>query len=71
MSEATHSYIGIKPCGCVVAAVVDSPSMKQEASKALAEWVQGGLTIERVTHQEVRERFTVCECDEVQPALFK
>ena len=58
MSE--FSYIGRKPCGCVVAAVYDDPSDKKAIAKEIARWVVSGLTVEHVTHQYVRENFTEC-----------
>lgn len=55
----TMSYVGKKPCGCVVAAVVDDPNHKRDVARTIAEWVKGGLTVERVTHDYVRQNFTL------------
>lgn len=52
------SYIGRKPCGCLVAAVIDDPDHASDVSKAVSSWIKRGLTIERVTHDVVRTEFT-------------
>jgi hypothetical protein len=58
---ATHSYIGVKSCGCVVSVVVDFGD--KETARWVGNFIKEGLTIERVTHDQVRARFTVCECE--------
>lgn len=55
----TMSYVGKKPCGCVVAAVVDDPNDKPFVARAIARWVKDGLTVEHVTHDYVRQNFTL------------
>ena len=59
-----YAYIGIKKCGCVVAAAVDSPDRPKDVAKDVAGFIRDGLTIERVSVEEVRERFNDCQCDE-------
>jgi hypothetical protein len=64
MADATTehmSYIGVKPgCGCVVAAVVDDPRHAAQTRKDVSEFMRWGLTIERVTTEDVRRRFRKC-----------
>lgn len=52
--EIRMSYIGRKPCGCVVCAAVDSPQYRKEVARDIAKWVRSGLTIERVPCSDVR-----------------
>ena len=68
----THAYIGRKECGCVVAAVVDDPKYKKDTAQSVAEFLEGGLTIERVTLDETRELLKVCKHrqDEQQQELL-
>ena len=62
MSDKTNhpAYVGFKSCGCAVAACVDGPEYAKETAKTLAEWVRGGLTIERKTVGWVRENLHFC-----------
>ena len=59
-------YIGIKKCGCVVAACVDNPEHKKDIAKNISDWVKDGLTIERISVEDARNRLSCCKCDEVQ-----
>jgi NADPH:quinone reductase-like Zn-dependent oxidoreductase len=56
-------YVGIKNCGCMVAAMVDNPEHKKDTAKEIAKWIREGLTIERVTAEYVRENFKKCNHD--------
>jgi hypothetical protein len=64
MSE--HAYIGIKKCGCVVAATMDMPEHAKQVGKDVAGFISEGLTVERISTEEVRVRLggCKCECDE-------
>lgn len=42
------AYIGRKPCGCIVAAVVDSPERRKDTAQKVAGFIADGLTVERV-----------------------
>lgn len=71
MERPEFSYIGRKPCGCVVAAMVDNPDDAKETAKEVAKWIKLGLTVERVTHEYVRQNFTTnCPHAEKQLSLF-
>jgi len=57
MSEC---YIGRLPCGCVVAAtVIDGQDFRQLA-KDVSQFIQEGLTIERVSSEYVKEHLRSC-----------
>lgn len=59
--ETGMSYVAKKPCGCVVGAVVDDRDGKF-LKKVIGDWVGQGLIIEHVTHEYVRENFSVGPC---------
>lgn len=66
------AYVGKKPCGCIVAAIVDSPSDRERVAAALRGWVQAGLTVEHTTAADVRRNFVAepCPHEPQQLALF-
>ncbi len=64
MSKHEHAYIGIKKCGCVVAAMADLPDHANDVAREVASFIKSGLTIERVSCEEVRVRLTGCKCEE-------
>jgi citrate lyase alpha subunit len=64
-----QTFIGKKPCGCVVFAMVDEPDpsdyYRKELAKELAKAIRQGLTIEKVPVEYVRnlEHFG-CDCND-------
>lgn len=56
------AYIGIKPCGCVVSACVDTTNNKEQTAKFVAGEVKHGRTIERILVEEARSRLKRCAC---------
>lgn len=60
------SYIGRKPCGCVIAAVVDDGTTPKMVADALRDFVMDGLTIERVTVGWVRTNKFGCDHKETK-----
>ena len=56
----THCYIGIKKCGCVVAAVIDEGN--KHTAESVAEFIEDGYTIERVKTEDARNRLMACKC---------
>ena len=60
----TMCYIGVKECGCVVAACVDNPKHKKDIAKNVGDWVKDGLTIERISVEDTRNRLSYCKCNE-------
>lgn len=58
--KAEYAYIGIKSCGCCVAATVDDPQHMKEVAEDLAEFVESGLHVERVKIEDARLRLEQC-----------
>lgn len=56
-------YVGVKPCGHVVAWVSVTLNDRGELANILAEWIRDGLSVERRTTAEAREQLHVCTCD--------
>jgi len=50
-------YIAQRPCGCIVMAVIDTPSHCEETAKEVAECIKDGLVISRVSVVFVREHW--------------
>ena len=67
-------YIGIKECGCVVAACVDNPEHKKDTAKNISDWIKDGWTTERIPVEDTRNRLSSCKCNEKikanEPDLF-
>jgi len=64
--DTGFSYLGIAACGCVRAVTIDAsddPNGKKELAKDLARFVKSGYRLERVAHQEARDRYGF-DCDE-------
>ena len=56
-------YVAKKSCGCIVAAIIDHPSLRLEIANTLGEWIKRGLTIERVPDEMVRNHFNSNPCE--------
>lgn len=56
MDKPEFAYIGRKPCGCVVAMMVDDPDRKHKkrTGKEVGSWIADGLNIERVSCVDAR-----------------
>ena len=54
LSKKDYCYVGIKPCGCCCAAMVDDEVTKKDQPKELGKWIRWGWTIERKTVEWVR-----------------
>jgi hypothetical protein len=65
VSDPTHAYIGVRRCGCVLAATVDDGRIS--VPDDLRDFAKDGLTIERVTIEESMQRFGKCEMHEADP----
>lgn len=51
----TREATARRPAGCVVAASVEAPGMEAANAKEVARWIKGGLTVERVPVDWVRQ----------------
>ena len=58
LAKATHAYVGILPCGCCVAAVVDTGD--KFTAKEVAGFIRRGDTVERQTIEWVRQNLHRC-----------
>ena len=56
--QRTHAYVGVKPCGCAVAAAVDYAD--KATAESVSEMILNGYSVERVTLAECRERLMSC-----------
>lgn len=59
--DATHAYVGFRPCGCLVFASVDLPDEPKRTAKNVAEAIRDGLRIERQALEVVRATAFGCE----------
>jgi hypothetical protein len=50
----SYTYIGVRPCGCIRAAVVDAPETPRQVAKDVAGFIAHGLKVERVLTESVR-----------------
>lgn len=65
MPEATHAYISRRPCGHPIAVCVDMPDKPKYVASFVADEIENGRNIERVTIPEAREIGVVyCYCVE-------
>ena len=54
-------YVGILPCGCILASQSDDPERKKEVAKAVSEFILQGLVVERKSSSWLKENFGLCE----------
>ena len=62
MNENRFCYVGIKPCGHMVAAAVDTPEYMKHNAQEVAKWMRAGLTVERRPVEDVRIQLQFCDC---------
>src|SRR5689334_6653620 len=72
LSKPTHFYVGVKPCGCGVHFIQDKPSLKKDIVEMMRECVNEGLTVQRMTRDEVKPHMhnECCHSDADQGPLF-
>jgi hypothetical protein len=61
--EYTHAYIGKKPCGCVVACVVDMPDHKKSTADDVAEFIKEGYVVQHIAIGSGIQ-MAKCRCEE-------
>jgi hypothetical protein len=54
ITQPTHDYVGRDEHGCLIALIADIPELKRETAKEVASWIREGLTVTRVTMEDVR-----------------
>ena len=63
MSDDTHVYIGTLPCGCHVAAVVDSVDRVKETALSVSKMIRQGYAISRHTLIDIRSgKVNIASC---------
>ncbi len=55
-------YVGIKPCGCMVAWVYDDPKYPKDVAKSVADFIKRGYSVERANTDDVRHKLSKCKC---------
>ena len=82
LSKPLFVYIGRMPCGCVCTVISDIPEIKKDTAKMVADCIEDGQTIDRVTMEYYRTitsnepNFMACPhndepaVDPNQPELF-
>jgi len=63
--EEVYAYVGIKSCGCTVAAFVDKPEYKKDIAKEVASWIRDGWRVDRVLCDNLT--ISTCKCEEPEP----
>ena len=61
---STDVYIGIKPCGCVVACVVNEPEYPKDVARGVSKMIRAGYAVEGVSREEAVNRLVDCRCKE-------
>jgi hypothetical protein len=65
-TKVNDCYVGIKPCGCMVAWVYDDPMYPQDVAKSIDEFRRSGYSVERANTDEVRHKLKKCKCAELE-----
>ena len=60
VAEREACYVGVKPCGCAVAAVVPRLEDLPALARRVAGWMKKGYAIEQHTVADARELLTRC-----------
>jgi hypothetical protein len=74
MSDTDPSLVALKSCGCVVAAMVDTPEFRRDNAKEVARLMRNGFAIQRLSVASARNppwarSGGVCEHDSVQESI--
>ena len=55
-------YVGILPCGCMVAWVYDNGEHPKDVAESVAEFIKNGYSVERANTDEIRPKLGPCKC---------
>jgi hypothetical protein len=55
-------YVGIKPCGCMVAWVYDSKDHPKDVAKSVAQFIKDGYRVESANTDDIRSKLGPCKC---------
>lgn len=61
-SARSDCYVGIKPCGCMVAWVHDSPEHQKDTAKSVAQFIKDGYRVEAAITADIRSKLGPCRC---------
>lgn len=61
--ETTDCYVGIKPCGCMVAWVYDEKKYPQDVAESVARFIREGYRIESANTDDIRSKLGRCKCN--------
>lgn len=67
MAISDFCYIGREACGCVTGVVKDYAD--KDTASAVAGYIRGGRTIERVTMEQFKTMAFGCRCPKAQKKL--
>lgn len=59
--SAELDYVAVKPCGCWVC-WASATMPPKDLARDVAAWMRRGLSIQRATTEEARQRLKMCEC---------
>ncbi|HMJ58070.1 MAG TPA: hypothetical protein VK467_02970 [Gemmatimonadales bacterium] len=59
-------YVAVKPCGCVIAALIPEFCSNRDIGHRVGPWMRRGWTIERMRTTEARDALTKCMHDQPQ-----
>jgi len=71
MSEHEFAYVGTKPCGCTVAAMVISPKWAKDTAREVAKWIRAGYSVDKVSVKDASIKLKACECEAKAEARWK
>jgi len=60
------SYVGIKPCGCLVG-IVSADAPQDIISSATSKWIRAGLAVGYIDTEKAKQDFTECTHDKRFP----
>lgn len=63
MVRPMDCYVGIKPCGCMVAWVYDSKKHPKDVAKAVAQFIKDGYRVESANTDDIRSKLGPCRCN--------
>ena len=55
-------YVGIKPCGCMVAWVYDSKEHPKDVAKSVVQFIKDGYRVESANTDDIRSKLGPCKC---------
>lgn len=61
--KSTHAYVGVAPCGCVLALAAYHYEQRESTARAVAQMIRDGLIVRCLTWSEYQaERPALADC---------